>query len=684
MAQPEDKASAGLIDGERMVPPQVNGAGEAPLGVLGTPEPLLRLQRTRGVWQIPELATQDAGALLELWPPGSFLVTGHNSSQVLVLRTGASPGEVCTYQIQKLPGGVSLEYSNLCMPDLPHLLAFLSASRDVLPRTLLLPPPTLRPGDQQTGLPQTGGVQLNISEKVLSVVNKLYLETHGGWGLEQITAETPSGTAERHSSAPRNPAPHRVSWVEGPLSPEGYHPGPTLASLVEEKEKEDEDEDEDSYKDEEKGPDDVLTHHIQALARARSNYVGRQFQGLRARLTSNAGGPHRPGDPATELLQDVRHLLTDLQDHLSKDPDVRAVFGSRGPGVPQKEEDLGNKEDWEGIYGQCPDPLGFSFAISGHYVCVSHPTSFSPSVCTCVLFHSRAFPSLREHLSHGRQPYSTPRLPLAHVFPPMSTLVGVQQPGRAGGGGGAGRGGYGQVEREGGRGSAWRPFAHRPQPLTGVALEAALCRAVLEPLKPALWTRLRTLRARELRRLRQRQTALRAGAGPEGQGPAPALRSRIHARLEHLHAACAPRRKVALLLEVCSDVYAGLAQGKDQEPLGADAFLPALTEELIWSPHIGETQLDVEFLMELLDPDELRGEAGYYLTTWFGALHHIAHYQPDVGRAPQGLSSEARASLRQWHSRRTLHRQGRQDHGAQVQLPFEEPWARDTVPRDGL
>ncbi|XP_030153148.1 ras and Rab interactor-like protein isoform X5 [Lynx canadensis] len=649
MAQPEDKASAGLIDGERMVPPQVNGAGETPLGVLGTPEPLLRLQRTRGVWQIPELATQDAGALLELWPPGSFLVTGHNSSQVLVLRTGASPGEVCTYQIQKLPGGVSLEYSNLCMPDLPHLLAFLSASRDVLPRTLLLPPPTLRPGDQQTepglapgtsgtprlcwlpGLAQTGGVQLNISEKVLPVVNKLYLETHGGWGLEQITAETSPGTAERHSSAPRNPAPHRVSWVEGPLSPEGYHPGPTLASLVEEKEKEDEDEDEDSYKDEEKGPDDVLTHHIQALARARSNYVGRQFQGLRARLTSNAGGPHRPGDPATELLQDVRHLLTDLQDHLSKDPDVRAVFGSRGPGVLQKEEDL------------------------------------------------------------------------------------------------------------------------------GAALEAALCRAVLEPLKPALWTRLRTLRARELRRLRQRQTAPPCGAASTrawstSTPPAPHaarwrccwrcavtftrawLRARtkvkkVYARLPGCAVAgelgrrggrrqCArrgervtrssrgrlrgpgdPPRGVCRPSEVegqpalvfwgsdrgvCTPAIHLGARSAPPEPLGADAFLPALTEELIWSPHIGETQLDVEFLMELLDPDELRGEAGYYLTTWFGALHHIAHYQPDVGRAPQGLSSEARASLRQWHSRRTLHRQDRQDRGAQVQLPFEEPWARDTVPRDGL
>ncbi|XP_004776270.2 ras and Rab interactor-like protein isoform X3 [Mustela putorius furo] len=381
------------------------------------------------------------------------------------------------------------------MPDLPHLLAFLSASRDVLPRTLLLPPPTLRPEDQHTGPPQTGSVHLNVPERVLSMVNKLYLETHGGWGKEQIPPETPPETEERHSSAPRNPAPHRVSWMEGPLSLEVHHSGPDLASLVEEKEKEDKDEDgnKGDYKDEENGPEDVLTHHIQALARARGNYVGRQFQSLRARLTSNARGPHRPGDPATELLQDVRHLLTDLQDHLSKDPDVRAVFGSRGPGVPQKDYDL------------------------------------------------------------------------------------------------------------------------------GAAVEAALCRAVLAPLKPALWARLRKLRAQELRRLRQRQIALRVGAGPpgcqgagfEGPGPAPALRSRIHARLEHLHAACAPRRKVALLLAVCTDVYAGLAQGENQEPLGADAFLPALTEELIWSPHIGETQLDVEFLMELLDPDELRGEGGH-------------------------------------------------------------------------
>ncbi|XP_013218860.3 ras and Rab interactor-like protein [Ictidomys tridecemlineatus] len=547
-----------LLDSVRhgLALPQANGAGKTPLGVLGTP--LLHLQRTRGVWQVPELEANDAKALVELWPLGSFLVTGHDPSQVLVLKTGPSPGEVNTYRIQKLPGGVSLETSNLCMPDLPHLLAFLSASRDVLPKTLLLPSSTLVPGEKYKDSVQVGRVQGDPSGGALSVVNQLYLETHGSWGTEQNPQTTEPETAQRHDPAARNPVQHRVSWVEGPLSPEVRPPGPALASLVEEKEEEDEDND--PYKDDVEAPEDVLTVHVRALARARSSYVARQYRGFRARLTSDSVGSHRPGDPATELLQDVRHLLTDLQDYLSKDPEVRAVFGNRGLGGPQKDEDL------------------------------------------------------------------------------------------------------------------------------GPAVETAVCRAVLEPLKPALWTRLRTLRAQELRRLRRRQIALRVGAGPpgaqgaglEGPSPAPALRSRIHARLEHLHAACAPRRKVALLLEVCSDVYSGLAGGDNQEPLGADAFLPALTEELIWSPHIGETQLDVEFLMELLDPDELRGEAGYYLTTWFGALHHIAHYQPDAGRAPQGLSSEARDSLRQWHRRRTLH--GQNPLGAQANLPFEEPWAVATVP----
>nr|XP_027797201.1 ras and Rab interactor-like protein isoform X2 [Marmota flaviventris] len=327
-----------------LVLPQANGAGKTPLGVLGTP--LLRLQRTRGVWQVPELDANDAKALVELWPLGSFLVTGHDPSQVLVLKTGPSPGEVNTYRIQKLPGGVSLETSNLCMPDLPHLLAFLSASRDVLPKTLILPSSTLAPGEKHKDSVQVGRVQGDPSGRVLSVVNQLYLETHGSWGTEQNPQTTEPETAQRHDPATRNPVQHRVSWVEGPLSPEVRPPGPALASLVEEKEEEEEDND--PYKDDVEAPEDVLTVHVRALARARSSYVARQYRGFRARLTSDCVGSHRPGDPATELLQDVRHLLTDLQDHLSKDPDVRAVFGNRGLGGPQKDEDLGNGEGWKG------------------------------------------------------------------------------------------------------------------------------------------------------------------------------------------------------------------------------------------------------------------------------------------------------------------------------------------------
>ncbi|XP_052023371.1 ras and Rab interactor-like protein isoform X2 [Apodemus sylvaticus] len=535
-------------------------ADKRPLGVLSTTELLLRLQRTQRVWQVPELDAQHAKAFLELWPLGSFLVIGHDPGQVLMLKTGPSSGDINSYQIQKFPGGVSLESSNLCMPDFPHLLAFLSASR-----TLLLPMPTVCPGDKTSDPHRLGCIRVDTSGRVLSVVNQLYLETHGGWGME-TPQQTEAQTGQKHSLAPRKPTPHRVSWVEDPPRPEVRHtgqeahhparqvhyPGPEARSLGPEVHfpspalEEEEEVNNDGYKDEEEGCEAMLTAHIRALARTRSSYVARQCRCLRARLISDSGNPCSPGDPATELLQDVRQLLTNLQNYLANDPDVRAVFGNRGPSI-LREEDLGS------------------------------------------------------------------------------------------------------------------------------AVEVALCRAVLEPLKPALWTKLRTLRAQELRRLRRRQIALRVGAGPEGQSPA--LRNRIHARLAHLHAACAPRRKVALLLAVCSDVYAGLAGGGDdnKEPLGADAFLPALTEELIWSPHIGETQLDVEFLMELLDPGELQGEAGYYLTTWFGALYHIANYQPDTGRAPQELSSEARASLRQWHRRRTLHQPAQPT--AQANQPFEEPWA---------
>lgn len=54
----------------RLVWPLADGADKSPLGVLSTTEPLLRLQRTQRVWQVPELDAQHAKAFLEPWPLG--------------------------------------------------------------------------------------------------------------------------------------------------------------------------------------------------------------------------------------------------------------------------------------------------------------------------------------------------------------------------------------------------------------------------------------------------------------------------------------------------------------------------------------------------------------------------------------------------------------------------------------
>lgn len=99
------------------------------------------------MWQIPELEAQGAEALLELWPPGSFLVTGHDPSQVLVLRTGPSPGEVNTYQIQKLPGGEVptpefpvnskfIKNSQLYFQNISQIFPILSASITLVQATI--------------------------------------------------------------------------------------------------------------------------------------------------------------------------------------------------------------------------------------------------------------------------------------------------------------------------------------------------------------------------------------------------------------------------------------------------------------------------------------------------------------------------------------------------------------------
>ncbi|EMP27834.1 Ras and Rab interactor 3 [Chelonia mydas] len=121
-----------------------------------------------------------------------------------------------------------------------------------------------------------------------------------------------------------------------------------------------------------------------------------------------------------------------------------------------------------------------------------------------------------------------------------------------------------------------------------------------------------------------------------------------------------------------------LEPGKEGEPgkevYGADDFLPVLTYVLV-KCDIVSVQLDVEYMMELLDPSQLQGEGGYYLTTWFGALYHISNFQSAM--VTRQISLEAQDSIHQWQRRRTIHHNQHSRCRSQdiLYVSFQEPFA---------
>uniref|UniRef100_A0A3Q3DJD5 VPS9 domain-containing protein n=1 Tax=Hippocampus comes TaxID=109280 RepID=A0A3Q3DJD5_HIPCM len=125
-----------------------------------------------------------------------------------------------------------------------------------------------------------------------------------------------------------------------------------------------------------------------------------------------------------------------------------------------------------------------------------------------------------------------------------------------------------------------------------------------------------------------------------------------------MHEAYSPNKKVHILLKICKSIYhsmsASASSGKTipNVVFGADDFLPCLTWVLLRSELVN-LQIDTDYMMELLDPTQLQGEGGYYLTTLYAALYYISSFQPRL--AARQLSVEAQHSLSQWHRRRTLH-----------------------------
>uniref|UniRef100_A0A8C3I0P1 VPS9 domain-containing protein n=1 Tax=Chrysemys picta bellii TaxID=8478 RepID=A0A8C3I0P1_CHRPI len=146
----------------------------------------------------------------------------------------------------------------------------------------------------------------------------------------------------------------------------------------------------------------------------------------------------------------------------------------------------------------------------------------------------------------------------------------------------------------------------------GSVVEAALYKCVLKPLRDCVYGQLLDFHSRDgsLQKLRDHQLTMSrqslAELGVTASVPdAPAL-ERIQAKLLQMHQAYSPKKKEAQLLKACKLIYEAMNHGTG-EVYGADDFLPVLTYVLV-KCDIVSVQLDVEYMMELLDPSQLQGE----------------------------------------------------------------------------
>uniref|UniRef100_A0A1A8LYD5 Ras and Rab interactor 3 n=1 Tax=Nothobranchius pienaari TaxID=704102 RepID=A0A1A8LYD5_9TELE len=192
-------------------------------------------------------------------------------------------------------------------------------------------------------------------------------------------------------------------------------------------------------------------------------------------------------------------------------------------------------------------------------------------------------------------------------------------------------------------------------------VEAALCKSVLKPLKEPIYKSLEKLysSAGTMKQLEQNQAIILSStttalgittAVPE----APAM-EKISVKLDKLHQEYSPQKKIELLLKTCKIIYDSMSVSSPGRAHGADDFLPVMMYVLARS-NLSALQLDVEYMMELMDPSLTLGEGSYYLTTTYGALEQIKTFDQQRAATRQ-LSREVQDSIHRWERRRTLNQE---------------------------
>ncbi|XP_041614200.1 ras and Rab interactor 3 isoform X1 [Vulpes lagopus] len=202
------------------------------------------------------------------------------------------------------------------------------------------------------------------------------------------------------------------------------------------------------------------------------------------------------------------------------------------------------------------------------------------------------------------------------------------------------------------------PALHPEEELEAI-VESALYKCVLKPLKEAINACLREIHSKDgsLQQLKENQLVVLATTttdlGVTTSVPEAPVMEKILQKFTSMHKAYSPEKKIAILLKTCKLIYDSMALGNPGKPYGADDFLPVLMYVLARS-NLAEMLLNVEYMMELMDPALQLGEGSYYLTTTYGALEHIKNY--DKITVTRQLSVEVQDSIHRWERRRTLNK----------------------------
>ncbi|XP_038601981.1 ras and Rab interactor 3 [Tachyglossus aculeatus] len=221
------------------------------------------------------------------------------------------------------------------------------------------------------------------------------------------------------------------------------------------------------------------------------------------------------------------------------------------------------------------------------------------------------------------------------------------------------------------------PALHSEEGLETI-VESVLYKCVLKPLKEAIYSFLKDIHHKDgaLQLLKDNQLVILATTttdlGVTTSVPEVAVMDKILHKFTTMHKAYSPEKKIAILLKSCKLIYESMALGNPGKPYGADDFLPVLMYVLARS-NLTEMLLNVEYMMELMDPALQLGEGSYYLTTTYGALEHIRNY--DKITVTRQLSLEVQDSIHRWERRRTLNKARASRSSVQdfISISFLEP-----------